>query len=684
MQSCAHIPPPPAPEEKQHHMEIHGFRRNDPYFWMKDRENPEVIQHLNNENAYVDKVLEPVKAVREKVLGELRARIQEDDETYPFLLRGYHYYKRFEPKKEYPIFARRKGSIAAPEEILLDVNELAKGKEYTAVAFPEISPDSSKIIYAADFTGRRFFDLFVKDLKTGKLLGEPIPKTTGNVEWANDSRTFFFSKQHPETLRSQWIYRHELGKEKSELVFEEKEETFNVSVQKSRTEAFIFLASYSTLSNEWRIIDANKPKETPRVFLPREKEHEHSLEDGEDGFYVVTNWQAKNFRLMKAPREPSKKEDWKQIIPHRPDVLLEGATFFKTHFVLSERRKGQTVLAVVDRGSGKSTTIPFPDPVFVASVETNPVYDSSFLRYRYESLNRPHSIFDYDFHTAFSLLRKEQVVPTLDSSLYESSRAWAPARDGTMIPISLVYKKGFQKNGSAPMLIYAYGSYGISMEPWFQRDLISLLDRGFVYAMAHIRGGSEMGRQWYDNGKMLHKMNTFTDFVDCTEYLIREQYAAPKRVYAEGGSAGGLLMGAVANMRPDLYRGINAGVPFVDVLTTMLDDSIPLTTGEYDEWGDPRKAEYYKYMAQYSPYDNVKSQAYPHFLITSGLHDSQVQYWEPTKWAAKLRKFNTKDSVVLLFTQMEAGHGGASGRFEALKQTALEYAFYLLLDGQKQ
>jgi len=666
-------------------MEIHGLQRNDPWFWMKERENPELLKHLSNENEYVEKVLAPMKDTREKILGELRARIKEDDSTYPFVLHGYHYYKRFEPKKEYPIYARRKGSRSATEEILLDVNVLAAGKEYTSVPFPEISPDSSKIIYAADFTGRRFYDLYVKDLKTGKLIGKPIEKTTGNAEWANDNKTIFYAKQHPETLRSQWIYRHELGSAAPDfLVYEEKEDTFGVQVQKSRTDSFLFLASYSTLSNEWRIIDANRPLEAPVVFLPREKEHEYSIEDGGDGFYVATNWKAKNFRLMKAPHRASKKEEWTVVVPHRSDVLLEGVTFFKTHYVLSERVKGQTMLTVVTRASGKSSPIPFPDPVFVASVDTNPEYDAPFLRYRYESLSRPATVFDYSFMTEKSEQRKQQEVPTFDASLYESDRVWATARDGTAVPISLVYRKGFEKNAKAPMLIYGYGSYGSSMEPWFQRDIVSLLDRGFVYAMAHIRGGSEMGRHWYDNGKVMHKMNTFTDFIDCTEHLIKLRYADPKRIYAEGASAGGLLMGAVANMRPDLYRGINAGVPFVDVLTTMLDDSIPLTTGEYDEWGDPRKAENYKYIAQYSPYDNVKAQDYPHFLITSGLHDSQVQYWEPTKWAAKLRKLKTNGNLVLLFTEMDAGHGGASGRFEALKQTALEYSFYLMLDGQRE
>ncbi len=682
LDSCARLPSPPTPAERPYTLEAHGEKRVDPWFWMKERENPEVISYLKAENDYLEKVLSPVKELREKVLGELKARVKQDDSSYPFLLRGYFYYRRYEPGKEYPIYARRKGSLQAPEEILLDVNELAKGKDYTSVPFPEISPDSKKLIYAADFQGRRFYDLYVLDLETKKIIGRPIEKTTGNAEWANDSKTFFYVKQHPETLRAQWVYRAQAGGDQGEMVYEEKDETFGVGVSRSRTDAFLFIASYSTLSNEWRYLDANKPFDSPQVFHPREPKHEYALEDGGDGFYIVTNWNAKNFRLMRAPRTATPKARWVEVVKHRKDVLLEGATFFKTHYVLSERKDGQTLLHVVDRASKKGTLISFPDPVFVASVDANPEYDSGFLRYRYESLNRPYTIFDYYFVSGKSEQRKQQEVPTFDPSQYESERFWATARDGTKVPVSLVYKKGFQRNAAHPMLVYGYGSYGASMEPWFQRDIISLLDRGFVYAMAHIRGGQEMGRHWYDDGKLRKKMNTFTDFIDVTDALVKEKYADPKRVYAEGASAGGLLMGAVANMRPDLFRGINAGVPFVDVLTTMLDDSIPLTTSEYDEWGDPRDKAQYDYMASYSPYDNVKAQAYPHILITSGLHDSQVQYWEPTKWAAKLRKLRKGDSLVLLFTEMEAGHGGASGRFESLKQTAMEQSFYLLLDGQ--
>jgi oligopeptidase B len=664
-------------------MEIHADVRVDPYFWMKERKSPEVISYLKEENAYTESVLAPAKALRKKLFGELKGRIKQDESSYPFFLRGYYYYKRFEKNKEYPVYCRKKSPKAA-EEILLNVNELAKGHDYTSVPFPEISPDSNKMLYVVDFEGRRFYDIYVKDLTTGKLIGAPIKKATGNAEWANDSKTFFYSKQHPETLRSQWVYRHELGRKKDELVYEEKDETFDLSLHKSRTEKFIFLSSISTLSTEWRLLDADNPKGEPEIFLPKEKDHEYALDDGEDGLYVVTNWKAKNFRLMKAPRRPAKKEEWQEVVPHRDDVLLEGASFFQSHYVLSEREQGLTQLAVTDRKTGETKRIAFPDPVYVAGESANPEYKTNFLRYSYESMNRPDGIYDYGFARAASVLRKQYEVPTYDASRYESERVWAKARDGTSVPISLVYKKGFVKNGKAPLFIYGYGSYGSSEDPSFKSDVVSLLDRGFVYAIAHIRGGSEMGRHWYEDGKLLKKMNTFTDFIDCTEHLLKEGYGDPKRVYAEGESAGGLLMGAVVNLRPDLYSAIHAGVPFVDVLTTMLDDSIPLTTGEYDEWGDPRRPEYYRYMAQYSPYDNVTRQGYPHLLVTTGLHDSQVQYWEPAKWTAKLRKFKTSDGFVLLHTEMDSGHGGASGRFKILEQTALEYAFFLMMDGQKE
>jgi oligopeptidase B len=679
MSSCTNSPVPPKVAQKPHAHEKFGDLRQDPYFWLKERENPEVIAYLKAENAYMDEVMKPVKGLQEKVYQELRSRVKEDDSTVPFKSGPYYYYARFETGREYPIYARKKGSLEAKEEILLNVNEMAKGQSYFSVPFPKPSPDHSKLLYAVDNKGRRFYDLHVKDLTTGKEI-ESIPETTGDCEWANDNKTYFYTKQHKDTLRPQWVYRHHLGQEKDELVFEEKDESFFAGLSKSRTEKFVFLVSQSTLSYEWKFLDADHPEGKFELFLPREKEHEYSVEDGEDGFYVVTNWKAKNFRLMKAPRRAAKKEEWKEVIPNREDVLLEGVSFFRSHFAVEERYEGLTRLRVFDRKTDKAEEIRFPDPTFVVSGGTNEEYDTPFFRYSYQSLNRPESVYDYDFAKHKSELRKQKETPNLDPSQYVSERLWATARDGTKIPISLVHRKDF-KRGNSPLFQYAYGSYGYSMEPWFSTSIFSLVDRGFVYAIAHIRGGSEMGRHWYEDGKLLKKRNTFTDFIDCTEFLVKEGYGKPGHVYAEGGSAGGLLMGAVANMRPDLYRGMHAAVPFVDVMTTMLDDTIPLTTFEYDEWGNPNQKEYYEYMRSYSPYDNVEAKAYPNMLVTSGLHDSQVQYWEPTKWVAKLRNLKTDDHLLLLRTEMEAGHGGASGRFQKLKEKAEEYAFVLMLEG---
>ncbi|MGE3260199.1 MAG: S9 family peptidase [Bacteriovoracia bacterium] len=684
MTACAHAPLPPVAAERPAELKSTGEVRIDPYFWMKDRENPEVIKYLNEENAYVEEQLKSVKPLREKLYAEIRGRIKEDDSTVPFQMGKFFYYSRYEQGKEYPIYARKEGSLSAKEEILIDVNELAKGHSYFSVPFPSPSPDHTKLVYAADDQGRRFYTLFVKDLKTGKLIGEGIRNTTGGYEWAEDNKTIFYGKQHPETLRSQWIYRHELGNAKDDLIFEEKDETYNVGIGKSRNDHFLFIVSGSTLSTEWRYLDAKNPRGKFEVFLPRERDHEYALEDGGDAFYIVTNYKARNFRLMKAPHAPTPKEKWTEVIAHNKDVLLEDVSFFRSHYAVEERRDGLRRLRVVDRKTNVSHEITFPDPAFVVSAGRNMMYDIGYLRYNYESPNQPDTVFDYDFAQKTSAVKKVRETPTLDPTLYASERAWATARDGTKVPVSIVYKKGLKKDGTAPLYQYGYGSYGISMEPDFSVSVFSLLDRGFVFAVAHIRGGSEMGRHWYENGKLLKKMNTFTDFIDVTEFLIKEKYCDPKRIYAEGGSAGGLLMGAVANLRPDLYRGIHAAVPFVDVLTTMLDDTIPLTTGEYDEWGDPRKSEYYNYMKTYSPYDNVKAKAYPNILITSGLHDSQVQYWEPTKWAAKLRKMKTNHALVLLHTEMDAGHSGASGRFEAIKNTALSYAFFLFLDRERK
>lgn len=679
MNACASFPPGPVAPERSHTMEAHGEKRNDPYFWMKERENPEVVSYIQSENSYADQILAGMAAEKETLFQEMRSRMKEDESSYPSKDGAYLYFQRFETGKEYPIYARRKNAPNAAEEILLDVNELARGHEYFHVPFPEWSPDHTKIVYAADSQGRRFYDLHVVDLATGRPL-ETIPNTTGDVAWANDSATFFYLKQHPDTLRSQYAFRHKLGERRDKLIFEEKDETFGLDLIRARTGAVLFLASSATLSSEWRYLDANKPDGKFRIFLARERNHEYTLDDGGEAFYVTTNWQAQNFRLMKAPRQAGPKSKWQEVIPNRADILLENAEFFRGFYAVHERKGGLTRLRIVNRKDNSSRDVSVPDPAYVISGAPNLEYDTQQYRYLYESMVCPETVYDYDLASSESLLRKKKATPNLDVSQYVSERRWATARDGVQVPISIVYKKTTARDGRAPLYQYAYGSYGSSMEPYFDANVFSLLDRGFVYAVAHVRGGSEMGRHWYDDGKLLKKRNTFTDFIDATEFLVQQAYADPRRVFAEGESAGGLLMGAILNFRPDLYRGVHAGVPFVDVLTTMLDESIPLTTGEYDEWGDPRRAEYYQYMRTYSPYDNVEPKAYPTIFITSGLHDSQVQYWEPTKWAAKLRKLSTSGLPILLRTEMEAGHGGSSGRFEQLKETAEEYAFFLWAD----
>lgn len=670
-------PTPPRAPEIPHVHEEHGRKRPDPWYWLRERANPSVVLHLEAENAYTSAMLAPVANERARVLAELKGRIQQDDASLPFLKDGWLYYRRFEAGKEYPLYARKRG-LDSPEELLLDVNELAVGRDFCEVHFPDPSPDGKSIVYAADFEGRRFFDLFVKDLATGRVTSH-IPRTAGDAVWAADSRTLLYCKQDEETLRSRWVFRHEPGAADA-LVFEESDDTFDVGVGDSRTGNFLFLVSNAKMSSEWRVLPAKHPKREPTLFLPREEEHEYSLEDTGEDFLVLSNWGATNFRVFRAPHAGGAKETWRELIPHRDDVLVEGVDCFATHIVLAERADGQTRLAVLDRTTGNRREVTHPDPVHVVGLEANEEYHAPFVRFRYESLHKPPSLFDYDFASGESRLMREQPVPTYDASNYETERRWAVARDGARVPLSIVRHKRTARDGTAPLLVYGYGSYGLSMEPWFLSDAVSLLDRGFIFAIAHVRGGSEMGRHWYDDGKLFRKLNTFHDFIDATEFLVKEGYGARERVYANGASAGGLLMGVVVNERPDLYRGVIAGVPFVDVLTTMLDDTIPLTTSEYDEWGDPNDEKAYWYMSQYSPYDNARAQAYPAILATSGFHDSQVQYWEPTKWVAKLRQLSTSARPLLLHTEMDAGHGGASGRFEALEQIALEYAFLLLCD----
>jgi oligopeptidase B len=667
----------------------HGHKRIDNYYWLNERENPEVIAYLKAENEYLEQMLAPSKVLREKLFEEIKSRIKEDDESLPYKYKGYYYYTRFEKGKEYAINCRKKGTLQAKEEILIDQNELAKGKKYFALGALSISTNNQIMAYATDTVGRRIYNIYFKDLSTGKNLPDVIQNVTGNIVWANDNKTLFYSRQDLQTLRSFQIYKHTLGSDssKDELIYEEKDVQFSCYLGKSKSEKYLMIISSSTLSSETRYLDADKPNGSFKVFLPRQKDHLYSVSHFEDKFYIVTNLNAPNFKLMEtAIKKTDDVSAWKEVIGHRKDVFLEDIEIFKDFLVVSERKAGLLNLRVIRWKDKSEHYLDFGEPAYTAYVSVNPDFDSKILRYGYTSFSTPNSIYDYDMEKRTKKLMKQQEVlgGKFDPKNYITERIYVEARDGAKIPVSIVYHKNTKKDGSAPLLQYAYGSYGASMDVYFSYSRLSLLDRGFIYALCHIRGGQEMGRAWYDNGKMFKKKNTFYDFIDCSIYLLENKYTSKDRLFAEGGSAGGLLMGAVANMRPDLYRGIIAKVPFVDVVTTMLDESIPLTTGEFDEWGNPKNIDSYIYMLSYSPYDQVEPQKYPHMLVTTGLHDSQVQYWEPAKWVAKLRTMKTDKNMLLLYTNMDAGHGGASGRFQAIKETALNYAFMFQILGIKE
>jgi oligopeptidase B len=650
---------------------------------MNNREDPKVIAYLEAENAYLDTIMQPEEKLRESLYEEMRGRIMETDATAPYFKNGYFYYTRYETGKEYPIFCRKKGNLKADEEVMLNVNEMAKGHAYYQVSGLSVSPDNRLLVFGVDTVSRRKYVLHIKELETGRILPDTIPETTGGAAWANDNQTFFYTRKHPETLRAERILRHRIGTaaEKDEQVFMEKDETFDVSVSRTKSGKYIVIESTSTLSSECQLLDAGTPEASFRVFQPRRKDVLYDIDHLDNRFYVRTNWQATNFRLMECPLDKTDMNNWKDVVPHRADVLLEGFEVFREFLALDERKGGLSQIHIMNLRTSEDHYMHFDEPAYVANTGINPELDTKELRYSYTSMTTPLSTYDYNMETRKSELKKRQeVLGGYDPANYVTERIFATAKDGVKVPISLVYKKGLEKNGQAPLLLYGYGSYGFSMDPSFGSARLSLLDRGFVYAIAHIRGGEEMGRQWYEDGKLFKKMNTFTDFIACAEHLVAQRYTDSAHLYAMGGSAGGLLMGAVVNLRPDLWHGVIAGVPFVDVLTTMLDESIPLTTGEFDEWGNPKHKDAYEYMKTYSPYDNVSRKAYPNMLVTTGLHDSQVQYWEPAKWVAKLRELKTDHNLLLLKTDMDAGHGGASGRFKALKKTALEYAFLLKLE----
>ncbi|MBC5993498.1 S9 family peptidase [Pontibacter cellulosilyticus] len=681
-------PQPPIAKKVPKELTVHGDTRIDNYYWLNQREDPEVIAYLEAENAYTKKMMAGTEDLQQKLYQEIVGRIKQQDESVPFKDDGYWYYTRYEAGKEYPIYARKKGSLTAPEEIMVNANERAEGLNYYAAAGMNVSPNNKLLAFGEDTVSRRKYTIRFKDLSTGQMLKDRIPNTTGSAVWANDNKTVYYTVKDP-SLRSYKIFKHTLGTPASQdkEVYHEADETFSTFVFKTKSDKYIIIGSGSTLSNEYRYLDASNPNGTFKVIQPRERGLEYSVDHFGDKFYIVTNKDgATNFKLMQTPVSKPGKANWKEVIPHREDVLLEDIEIFKDYLALQERKNGLTQIRVKKWNDPKvDYYIDFNDEAYTAYISTNPDFDSKTLRYQYSSLTTPNSVYDYNMETKQQELKKrEEVVGSFNPENYEAKRIYATADDGTKIPISLVYRKGTNLDGSNPTLLYGYGSYGNSINPGFSSVRLSLLDRGFVYAIAHIRGGQEMGRKWYEEGKMMKKKNTFTDFIDASEFLIEQGYTNPNKLFAMGGSAGGLLMGAVINMRPELYKGVIAAVPFVDVVTTMLDTSIPLTTGEFDEWGNPADKASYDYMLSYSPYDNVKAQDYPNLLVTTGLHDSQVQYWEPAKWVAKLRNMKTDDNKVLLHTNLEAGHGGASGRFERYKETALQYAFLLSLLNQNQ
>lgn len=664
----------------------HNDVRLDNFYWLKDKENPDVIDYLNAENDYSESMMKHTEGLQNVLFEEMKGRIKEDDTSVPYKLNGYWYLTKFETGKNYPIYVRKKESLNAAEELLFDCNIMAKDQAYFSLGGIAISPDNKLAAFSVDTVSRRQYSIQIKNLVTGEVYTDKILNTTGSVTWANDNKTLFYAMKDEVTLRSHKIFKHTLNtkSDKDLEVYHETDETFNTFVYKTKSKKYIVIGSSSTLSSEYRFINADNPSLDFKIFQKRTENLEYSIAHYNNHFYVISNIDgATNFKLSKTSELATEKENWEDIIPHRASVLIEDIEIFKDFLVINERENGLNKLRVISWNGQEDYYLPFKSKTYTAYIGNNPDFDSDLLRYGYNALDTPGSVIDYNLVTKESVVKKEQEIlgGKFRKENYESKRIWAKGRDGVKVPISLVYKKGIKLDGTNPVLQYAYGSYGSTTDPSFSSVRLSLLDRGFIYAISHIRGGEYLGRQWYENGKLLNKINTFTDFIDCSKHLIAQNYTSNKHLYAYGGSAGGLLMGAIINMNPELYKGVIAAVPFVDVVTTMLDDSIPLTTGEYDEWGNPNELAYYKYMKSYSPYDNIKAQDYPNMLVTTGLYDSQVQYWEPAKWVAKLRELKTDNNKLLLKTDMESGHGGASGRFETLKEVALDYAFILDLEG---
>lgn len=679
----------PMADIKEHIRNIHGDTVADNYYWMYDYfgkgpDSSKAVDYLNAENSYLETMMAGSQKLRADLFIEMKGRIKEKDESVPVFKKGYYYYSRTEDGKEYYKYCRKKGSLTAKEEILLDVDELAKGHAYYAATGFEVSTDNKLLAFGVDTVSRREYVIHIKNLETGETYKDVVSLTEGDPCWGNDNQTIFYTAKNPVTLLSEKIKRHTLGTDAvtDTTVYEETDKSNYIGVGKTKNDKYIFITSQATLSSEIRMLDADKPLSDFKVFQPRMKDVLYDVSVLDDKFLIRTNWNAENFRLMECPLTSTESGNWKEVIPHRKDVLLSGVEEFKTFLVLSERKNGLMQIRIRNLKDKTEHYLNFGEPAYTAYVAGNPEYTTTTLRYAYTSLTTPNSIFDYGMATKTKkLLKQQEVLGDYTPTDYVTERLYATARDGTKVPISLVYKKGFIKNGKAPLLLYGYGSYGASMDAGFNSSRLSLLNRGFVYAIAHIRGGQEMGRHWYLDGKLMKKKNTFTDFIACGEYLVKEKYTSKPHLYAMGGSAGGLLMGAVANMAPTLWKGMIAQVPFVDVVNTMLDESIPLTTNEFDEWGNPKQKDAYLYIKSYSPYENVEKKKYPNILVTTGLHDSQVQYFEPSKWVAKLRAMKTDKNVLLLHTNMAFGHGGASGRFDYLKDVALNYSFLFALEG---
>ena len=689
---------PPIAEKQPYEMIKHNDVRVDDYYWMRltddqkkaenyDEKTQKVVDYIDNENIYTQESLKHTNKFQDKLFDEIVGRIKKDDESVPYFSNGYFYYTKYEPGKEYAINCRKKGTLDSDEEIILDQNILADGKDYFAVGGWSVSPNNEWLAYSTDYISRRIYTVHFKNLLTGETIQNAISNSSGSVAWANDNRTVFYTSKNDVTLLSEKIWRHKLGSDSKsdKMVYHEKDDTFYNGVYRSKSGDYIIIYNQSTLVSDFHILNANNPDGDFTNFSPREKEHEYSIDHYQDKFYIISNWDAKNNRLMETSEAKTSKKNWKEVIPHRNDVHLLDMEIFKDHLVINERKDGLRGLRIIHQKTGKDEYLDFGESTYTSRISTNREFNTNVLRYSYSSMLTPSSTYDYNMDSGqLTLMKQQEVIGGYDQNNYESERLYAIARDGEKVPISIVYKKDLKKVESQNLLLYAYGSYGSTIDPYFSSVRLSLLDRGFVYAIAHVRGGQIYGRKSYDDGKMLNKKNTFYDFIDAGKYLINEGYTDKDQLFIEGGSAGGLLIGAVVNMEPDLWKGAICAVPFVDVVTTMLDATIPLTSGEWDEWGNPEEKEYYDYMLSYSPYDQIENKAYPNMLVTSGFFDSQVQYWEPLKYVAKLRDNWAGDNRLYLHMNMDAGHGGKSGRFRRYREVALEYAFVLDLAGIKE